>query len=288
MSDIGSVVRADPNVGFIVPGASNPAGNTTLMQAIPLTGPADAATKDLLERMRGEILPAVESSYGIEVYVTGPTALDIDVTKQLTDRLPWVMTVVIGLIFVVLMLAFRSLLVPLKAAVGILLSIGAALGIVVAVFQWGWGASLLGVDGTMPIISFLPVMSFAILFGLSMDYEVFILSRVREEWLRTGDARDSVIKGVGATARVITAAAAIMTAVFAGFLLGDQPVVKMIGLALAVAVLLDATVIRLILVPSTMVMFNRANWWLPAWLDRILPNVDIEGEQLLDESEATG
>ncbi|MCY3661401.1 MAG: MMPL family transporter [bacterium] len=288
VSEIGSVVRADPNVGFIVPGASNPAGDTTLMQAIPLTGPADAATKDLLERMRGEILPAVESTYGIEVYVTGPTALDIDVTKQLTDRLPWVMTVVIGLIFVVLMLAFRSLLVPLKAAIGILLSIGAALGIVVAVFQWGWGASLLGVDGTMPIISFLPVMSFAILFGLSMDYEVFILSRVREEWLRTGDARESVIKGVGATARVITAAAAIMTAVFAGFLLGDQPVVKMIGLALAVAVLLDATVIRLILVPSTMVMFNRANWWLPGWLDRILPNVDIEGGQLLDESEATG
>ncbi|MYI56465.1 MAG: MMPL family transporter, partial [Acidimicrobiia bacterium] len=287
VSDIGSVVRADPNVGFIVPGASNPAGDTTLMQAIPLTGPADAATKDLLERMRGEILPAVESTYGIEVYVTGPTALDIDVTKQLTDRLPWVMTVVIGLIFVVLMLAFRSLLVLLKAAIGILLSIGAALGIVVAVFQWGWGASLLGVDGTMAIISFLPVMSFAILFGLSMDYEVFILSRVREEWLRTGDARDSVIKGVGATARVITAAAAIMTAVFAGFLLGDQPVVKMIGLALAVAVLLDATVIRLILVPSTMVMFNRANWWLPRWLDRILPNVDIEGERLFDEAEAT-
>ena len=183
--------------------------------------------------MRGDVLPAAESTHGIEVYVAGPTALDIDLSKQLTERLPWVMVVVIGLIFVVLMLAFRSLLVPLKAAIGILLSIGAALGIVVAVFQWGWGASLIGVDGTMPIISFLPVMSFAILFGLSMDYEVFILSRVREEWLRTNDARESVIKGVGATARVITSAAAIMTAVFGGFLLGDQPVVKMVGLALA-------------------------------------------------------
>ena len=285
LADIGASVGGDPNVGFVVPGTSNPAGDTTLMQAIPLTGPADAATKDLLERMRGDILPTVESAYGVEVYVAGPTALDIDLTKQLNDRLPWVMVVVIGLIFIVLMLAFRSLLVPLKAAIGILLSIGAALGIVVAVFQWGWGASVIGVDGTMAIISFLPVMSFAILFGLSMDYEVFILSRVREEWLRTGDARQSVIRGVGATARVITAAAAIMTAVFAGFLLGDQPVVKMIGLALAVAVLLDATVIRLVLVPSTMVMFNRANWWLPRWLDRILPNVDIEGEQLFEEDE---
>ncbi len=283
LGDIGSAVGADPNVAFVLPGASNPAGDTTLVQAVPLTGPAEAATKDLLERMRGDVLPAAESTHGIEVYVAGPTALDIDLSKQLTERLPWVMVVVIGLIFVVLMLAFRSLLVPLKAAIGILLSLGAALGIVVAVFQWGWGASLIGVDGTMPIISFLPVMSFAILFGLSMDYEVFILSRVREEWLRTNDARESVIKGVGATARVITAAAAIMTAVFGGFLLGDQPVVKMVGLALAVAVLLDATVIRLILVPSTMVMFNRANWWLPAWLDRILPNVDIEGEKLLDE-----
>ncbi len=287
LADIGSSVGEDPNVGFVVPGASNPAGDTTLVQAIPRTGPADAATKDLLERMRGEILPGVESTYGVEVYVAGPTALDIDLTEQLNDRLPWVMVVVIGLIFVVLMLAFRSLLVPLKAAIGILLSIGAALGIVVAVFQWGWGASLIGVDGTMAIISFLPVMSFAILFGLSMDYEVFILSRVREEWLRSGDARQSVIKGVGATARVITAAAAIMAAVFGGFLLGDQPVVKMVGLALAVAVLLDATVIRLVLVPSTMVMFNRANWWLPAWLDRLLPNVDIEGEKLLDELDDT-
>ena len=287
LDDITAAVAADPNVGFVLPGNSNPAGDTTMVQAIPRTGPAEAATKDLLERMREEILPGVESGHGIEVYVAGPTALDIDLTRQLTERLPWVMVVVIGLIFVVLMLAFRSLLVPLKAAIGILLSIGAALGVVVAVFQWGWGASLIGVDGTLPIISFLPVMSFAILFGLSMDYEVFILSRVREEWLRSNDARESVIRGVGATARVITAAAAIMTAVFGGFLLGDQPVVKMVGLALAVAVLLDATVIRLILVPSTMVMFNRANWWLPAWLDRILPNVDIEGERLLDELEGT-
>ena len=283
LDDIGAAVRSDPNVGFVIPGASNPAGDTTLLQAVPRTGPADAATKDLLGRIRGDVLPALESRYGVEVYVAGPTALDIDYSNQLTERLPWVMVVVIGLIFVVLMLAFRSLLVPLKAAIGILLSIGAALGIVVAVFQWGWGASLIGVDGTMPIISFLPVMSFAILFGLSMDYEVFILSRVREEWLRSGDARQSVIRGVGATARVITAAAAIMTAVFGGFLLGDRSVVKMVGLALAIAVLLDATVIRLVLVPSTMVMFNRANWWLPAWLERLLPNVDIEGEELLDD-----
>ena len=281
--DIASGVSGDPNVGFVLPGASNPAGDTTIVQAIPHTGPADADTKDLLERMRGELLPTIESRHGIEVYVAGPTALEIDLTKKLNDRLPWVMVVVIGLIFLVLMLAFRSLLVPLKAAVGILLSIGASLGIVVAVFQWGWGAGALGVDSTVPIISFLPVMSFAILFGLSMDYEVFILSRVREEWVHSGDARESVVRGVGATARVITAAAAIMTAVFGGFLLGDEPVIKMVGLALAVAVLLDATVIRLVLVPSTMVMFNRANWWLPRWLDRLLPNMDIEGQRLLDQ-----
>jgi putative drug exporter of the RND superfamily len=176
---------------------------------------------------------------------------------------------------------FRSILVPIKAALAILVSIAASFGVLVAVFQWGWLKGIIGIPQTIPIISFLPLMMFAILFGLSMDYEVFILSRIREDYAQTGDAHSAVVIGLGGSARVITAAALIMISVFASFMLGDNTVIKMFGLGLAAAVFLDATIVRMIIVPAVMALFDRAAWWLPRWLDRLLPNVDIEGAHLL-------
>ena len=196
----------------------------------------------------------------------------------MTDRLPLFIAAVIVLSFLLLMLLFRSVLVPLKAALLNLLSIGAAYGVLVMVFQWGWGAGLIGLESTVPIVSFIPMFMFAILFGLSMDYEVFLLSRVREEYLVTGDNDASVIRGIASTARVITSAALIMIAVFLGFVLGDDPTIKMFGLGLATAILVDATIVRVVLVPATMKLMGDANWWIPAWLDRLLPTIDIEGE----------
>ncbi len=173
------------------------------------------------------------------------------------------------------------MLVPLKAAIAILLSIASSFGVLVAIFQWGWVKDVVGLEETVPIISFLPMIMFAILFGLSMDYEVFILSRMREDYVRTGNGKLSVLTGLTSSARVITAAALIMISVFASFVLGDDPIIKMFGVGLAVAVLLDATVVRMVIVPATMALLDRANWWLPRWLDRLLPNLDIEGEHLL-------
>ena len=192
--------------------------------------------------------------------------------------MPWFIGSIVGMSFLLLVLVFRSILVPLKAALMNLLSIGAAYGVVVAIFQWGWGKDLVGLESTVPIVSFVPMFMFAILFGLSMDYEVFLLSRVREEYLHTGDNTQSVTVGIASTARVIASAALIMISVFFGFVLGTDPIVKMMGVGLAVAVFLDATIVRLVLVPATMRLMGDANWWLPKWLDRILPNLDIEGD----------
>jgi RND superfamily putative drug exporter len=193
---------------------------------------------------------------------------------------------VVLLSFLLLTAVFRSPLVALKAALVNLLGIAAAYGALVAVFQWGWGLDAVGLDETVPIVSFLPMMMFAILFGLSMDYEVFILSRVREEWVATGDPTGSVVGGIATSARVITAAALIMISVFASFVLGDTPEIKMFGFGLAVAVALDATVIRMVVVPATMTLLGSRNWWLPGWLDRILPNLDIEGTGTLGPNPA--
>ena len=181
------------------------------------------------------------------------------------------------------MVVFRSILVPLKAAVLNLLSIGAAYGVIVAIFQWGWGRSLLGIDQLIPIVSFVPMMMFAVLFGLSMDYEVFLLSRIREEYLKTGKNVESVVSGISTTARVITSAALIMIAVFLSFVIQPDPVGKMFGIGLAVAVFIDATVVRIVLVPATMVLLGDANWWLPGWLDRILPKMSLESASDPDE-----
>ncbi|AXV09679.1 Integral membrane protein [Euzebya pacifica] len=287
LADITAAVHGLDGIVGVAPPVSNLEGDASIISVIPEGGPADRDTVDLLDVLRHDVLDDIDAAAGTTTYVAGPTSVAIDMDDRLGSRLPLLVAFVIGLTFVVLVIAFRSVLVPLKAAVGILLSISAALGVVVAVFQWGWGAELLGIEAATPILSFLPILAFAILFGLSMDYEVFILSRIREDYMRTGDAHESVIRGVGVTARVITAAAAVMISVFGSFVFADSQPVRMIGLALASAVLIDATLVRLVLVPSTMVLFDRANWYLPAWLDRILPHVDIEGERLLGRLEGT-
>lgn len=214
--------------------------------------------------------------------MTGPSAAGIDISEKLASALPVFMVLVIGLIFLLMLVVFRSILVPIKAALAILLSIGAAFGVVVAIFQWGWLKELVGLDTTLPIVSFLPVMMFAILFGLSMDYELFILSRVREDYIHNGNARRAVLTGLAASARVITAAALIMVSVFGAFVLGDNPIIKMFGVGLSVAVLLDATIVRMVIVPAAMSWFDEQAWWLPRRLDRLIPDVDIEGDRLVE------
>jgi putative drug exporter of the RND superfamily len=256
---------------------ANEAGDTSVMFANPTTAPGDEATAHLLDEVRGDVLPDAVDGTGATAQVTGSTAFFEDLSARISERLPLFIAAVVALSFVLLAIVFRSVLVPLKAAFMNVLSIGAAYGVIVAIFQWGWGKGLVGLDETVAINPFVPLIMFAILFGLSMDYEVFLLSRIREEWLRTGDSHTSVVDGLGATARVITSAALIMISVFLGFVVGDDVTIKMFGIGLATAVLLDATVVRMVLVPATMALLGNANWWLPGWLDRLLPHLDLEG-----------
>jgi RND superfamily putative drug exporter len=242
--------------------------------AIPTTSPQDEGTSKLVHRLRDDVVPLTD----LDVVVGGRTAVDVDLSERVSSRLPAFMGAVLVLSFLLLMTVFRSLALPLKAVLMNLLSIGAAYGVVVAVFQWGWAADVLGVERTGPIEPFFPMFLFAILFGLSMDYEVFLLSRVHEEYVRTGDNSRAVADGLAATAGVITAAAAIMVVIFASFLTSDDRLLKLFGLGLTVAILVDATVVRLILVPASMELMGRANWWLPGWLDRRLPHVAVEAE----------
>jgi RND superfamily putative drug exporter len=242
---------------------------------VPTTAPQAEETEDLVRHLRGDALTDVSAEAGVDILVSSTTALSIDFSDYLGSRYPLFFGSVLGLSFLLMMTVFRSVLVPLKAVIVNLLSIGAAYGVVVAVFQWGWGASLLGLDGA-PIEPFVPMMLFAIVFGLSMDYEVFLLSRMKEEYDRTGDNANAVADGLAVTARVITAAALIMVVVFGSFLLETDRVVKLMGTGLALAVLLDATVVRMLLVPATMELLGDRNWWLPRWLDRVLPTVNVE------------
>jgi RND superfamily putative drug exporter len=268
-----------PGVQQVTPITNAPTNSVAVIEVIPTTGPDDGATTALVERLRASALPQAIDGTAIEpsqVDVGGETAVLIDLTKRINERLGLIIGTVVAGSFVLLMMVFRSLFVPFKAAVMNLLSIGAAYGVLVAVFNWGWGRGVIGLDETVTIASFVPVMMFAILFGLSMDYEVFLLSRIREEYLRTGDSHNSVVVGLSNTARVITAAASIMIAVFLAYVTNPSPTVKMIGLGLATAVFVDATIVRMILVPSTMELAGRANWWLPRWLDRILPNLHVD------------
>ena len=222
------------------------------------------------------MIPPIEAKTGAQLHVGGITAIFEDFGDAISEKLPLFIGVVVLLSALLLMIVFRSVLVPLKAMVMNLLSIGAAFGLIVAVFQWGWGASLIGVDGTGPIISFFPIFLFAIVFGLSMDYEVFLMSRIHEEWEHKHDASLAVTRGLALTGRVITAAAAIMVTVFASFMIGEDRIIKLFGLGLASAVFIDAVIIRSVLVPAIMQLFGKSAWWLPAWLDRILPTLHVE------------
>jgi RND superfamily putative drug exporter len=274
---LAAAIAADVGVAAVAPAQVNAEAGVATIVAFPTTSPQDDATVDTIKRLRAEVFPAVLDNSGATAHIGGATASLADVADRVTERLPWFVASVIVLSFILLTMVFRSILVPLKAALLNLLSIGAAFGVLVMVFQWGWGMELIGLEATVPIISFIPLFMFAILFGLSMDYEVFLLSRVREEYLVSGDNDASVIHGIAGTARVITSAALIMISVFAGFVLGDDPTTKMFGLGLATAIFVDATIVRIVLVPATMKLMGDANWWLPNWLDRLLPTIDIEG-----------
>ncbi|MFI9721963.1 MMPL family transporter [Streptomyces sp. NPDC052396] len=250
-----------------------PDGKVLTATTIPATTPQDAATTRLVNHLRDTVLPRAVAGTTAHGYVTGTTAVQVDFLDMVADRLPLIIGVVVGLAFVIILAVFRGLLVALKAAVLNVVSIAASYGVIVAVFQWGWGSGALGVGGPVPVESFVPMMMFAIVFGLSMDYEIFLLTRVQENWLRTGDNAESVSQALATTARVITCAALIMTSVFAAFVASPVIVVKMLAVGLAVSVLIDATLIRLVLVPATMTLLDRSNWWIPRWLDRVLPRV---------------
>jgi RND superfamily putative drug exporter len=270
-------VEADPGVAFATPAIPGEDGKVAFLQVFPTTAPQDEATSDLVHRIRDDIVPSAVADTGADVLVGGVVAGAIDFSDVQRSRLPLFIGAVLLLSFLLLMAVFRSVLVPLKAVVMNLLSIGAAYGVVVAVFQWGWGADLLGVGEPGPVEAWAPMMLFAIVFGLSMDYEVFLLSRIKEEYERTGDNATAVADGLARTARLITAAAAIMLFVFGGFVLSVDRALQLFGLGLAVAVFIDATVVRMLLVPATMELLGDRNWWLPRWLDRLLPELRVEG-----------
>ena len=269
-------LEALPRIASVSEPLTSADGDTVVFSAVPTTGPADPETSLTIEAVR-DVIPG-------NAYVTGITAMTDDLNSQLRDKLPLFLGAVIAVSFLLLMLVFRSVAVPLKAAAMNLLSIGGAYGVLVAVFQWGWGSSLIGLEGPTPITSLIVVIMFPILFGLSMDYEVFLLSRIREEYTRTGDNAESVARGLAGTGRVITSAALIMIAVFLSFVASPVPSLKMLGLGLATAILIDATIVRMILVPATMALLGKANWWLPAWLDRVLPRLTVEGTYEAGES----
>jgi len=269
------ILASEEGVALVAPPIFNQDGSAAVIRLIPKTAPQEQATHDLVLRLRRDLGARFEGT-GVKAYVGGPTALFVDLADRIGQRLPFFFAGVIGISLVLLMSVFRSVVVAVKAAVMNVLSIGASFGVLVAVFQWGWLGDVVGVHRAGPIEPFMPMMLFAVLFGLSMDYEVFLVSRIREEYLRSGDNSESVARGLAVTARVISAAAAIMIAVFLAFALSDQRIVKEFGIGLAVAVLVDATIVRLVLVPSVMQLMGAINWWMPRWLDRLIPQAGVE------------
>ncbi|MGI9600739.1 MAG: MMPL family transporter [Acidimicrobiales bacterium] len=274
-----AAIEADAGVASVTPPIPNDPNDpgAYLMRVVATSSPQDVETEATVKRLRADVVPAAVAGTALDVNLTGLVPGGIDFSDYLAGRMPVFFAAVLLLSFVLLMVVFRSLLVPLKAVVMNLLSIGAAYGIIVAVFQWGWTSDFTGIEAA-PIEPFIPMMMFAVVFGLSMDYEVFLLSRVREEYDRTGDAVNSVADGLASTARVITAAAAIMVVVFGSFMLEDNRTVQLFGLGLAVAIFLDASLVRMLLVPATMELLGDRNWWIPEWLDRILPRLNVEGD----------
>jgi RND superfamily putative drug exporter len=279
VSALGTALETDPGVASVAAPQFSPKKDLAVIGVTPTTSPQDAKTEQLVKHLRSDVLPDVLGDRRADASVTGGTALMGDVSDRLQHRMLLFLGAVIGLAFVVLMIVFRSVLVPLKAALLNVLSVAAAYGVVVAVFQWGWAANLIGVKETVPIMPLAPMLMFAILFGLSMDYEVFLLSRVRERYFGHLDPKRAVIEGVGSTARVITSAALIMISVFGAFILSSDVTTKLFGVGLAVAVFLDVTLVRMVLVPAAMTLLGHHAWSLPAWLDRILPTIDLEGSE---------
>jgi len=279
LRDLQKGIAAAPDVARVSEPTLDKAGTAAVFTVISDSAPWADGTVELVERLRQTTIPKALAGSAAASYVGGQTAGYIDLATQISDKLPLMIAIVVTLSFIVLLLAFRSLLVPLKAAAMNLISVAAAYGVLTAVFQLGWGASLIGLDHAIPIVSFVPLLMFAILFGLSMDYEVFLLTQMREHYRQHEDEKRAVIEGLANTGRVITSAAAIMVCVFTSFVLNGNPLVKEFGVGLAVAIAIDATLVRCLLVPAIMVLLGRRAWWLPKWLDRLVPRISIEGEE---------
>jgi putative drug exporter of the RND superfamily len=279
LGDLTDAIRGDRDVYAISVPRFNDDGTVAVVEVFPRTSPHSDATAELVTRLREHTVPNYTPP-DLHVLVTGPTAAAVDLADRMQDRLPTVIVSVVFLSFLLLMVGFRSIVVPLKAAVMNMLSIGVGYGVMVAVFQWGWGKGVIGLEETVPIVSWVPLLMFAILFGLSMDYEVFLISAIRDSYRRHHDNRRAVAEGLSSTARIITAAAMIMLVVFGSFVAFPDPVVKMTGVGLAISILVDATIVRMLLVPASMVLLGDANWWLPKWMDRMLPTVDFEGARV--------
>ncbi|MFE6061416.1 MMPL family transporter [Streptomyces sp. NPDC056431] len=283
--EIGKALAKTPGVASVSPATANKAGDTAILTVVPTTGPTEKKTEELVHALR-DTADGLERSTASRILVTGQTAMFIDFSQTLDDALLPYLALVVGLAFLLLMVVFRSVLVPLKAALGFLLSVAAALGAVVAVFQWGWLADVFGIDAPGPIMSTMPIFMIGVVFGLAMDYEVFLVSRMRESYAHGARPGEAVVDGFRYGGRVVGAAAVIMMSVFSGFIVEDNDFVKMIGFALAIAVLFDAFVVRMAIVPALFALLGRSAWWLPKWLDRILPRVDVEGEKLAETQSA--
>jgi RND superfamily putative drug exporter len=288
MARVETAVARTPGIAAVTPPVVSRDGQAALLIAYPATGAQDAATNALATTISGQVLPQATAGTGIHAYLTGPNAANVTFSNLIGQRLPWLIASVVGLSMLLLLYVFRSVVIAVKAAVMNLLSITAAYGVLTAVTQWGWGGRLFGFPEPMPVTTWVPVFLFVILFGLSMDYEVFLLSRIRESYLESGDNAAAVVSGLASTARVITAAAAIMVVVFLSFDLTPDPGVKQVGLGLAVAVLVDATVVRLVLVPAVMEMLGKANWWMPRWLARVMPAPQLSSHQATEPLLKTG
>jgi putative drug exporter of the RND superfamily len=279
-------VASDHDVASVSPAQPSPSGDAAVLNVIPQSSPQDERTSELVDRLRDDVLPGATRGSPVDVYVGGATATFQDLADKIASRLPIFIAMVVGLSVLLLMAVFRSLWVPIVSAAFNLLSIAAAYGVVVLVFQDGVGASLLGVDGEVPIVSFVPLFMFAILFGLSMDYNVFLQSRIREEYLRGAGPAESVVRAMSRVGRIILGAGVIMTSVFLGFVSDPEVVVKTIGLGLAAAILIDVLVVRMVVAPAVMTLLGDRAWTLPAWLDRVLPRISLEGD-LRDEQGPT-
>jgi putative drug exporter of the RND superfamily len=274
-----AAVKRTDGVAAVSEPTPSPRGDAATLTVIPTTAPQDERTSELVSTLRDEVIPAATAGSGVEVYVGGNTATQEDMADKIAERLPVFIGAVVILSVLFLMAVFRSVWVPLVSAAFNLLSIAAAYGVVVAIFQWQWGSSLLGIDGEVPIVSFIPLLMFAILFGLSMDYNVFLLSRIREEYMKGAGPRESVVNGLARVSKLILAAGAIMTAVFFGFATDPDVIVKIFGVGLGAAIMIDVLIVRMVVAPAVMTLLGDRAWWFPAWLDRLLPQLELEGEE---------